>query len=226
MICFKRAQLVGADSTTLPSKHWNMRSRRHHASGTRCSWSSTPRLIQNRPSLSRRHGDHDERAVHLWQVVREHRHPAPVGVPLRHVGAGDREADQAGSGDQRAQEGTSGVPHPQGHHQGRPRLAAALKCLSSHVVLTGCSVLKRGLTPALSSLFSSSLWWRWASCWSPCWPSPTLRMLRSWAWSTWALTTGPLLWATSAFCLFPLPRSTTCKVSSTLAHFRSKESSV
>lgn len=59
----------------------------------------------------RHHGNDDERTLHIWQAVWEHRHPASVGLPLRHVGAGDREIHQAGPGDQRAQEGAPAVPH-------------------------------------------------------------------------------------------------------------------
>lgn len=56
--------------------------------------------------------------MHLRQTVREHRHPPPVGLPLRHVGEGDREVHQAGSGDQRAQKRAGPVPHPESHHKG------------------------------------------------------------------------------------------------------------
>lgn len=57
-----------------------------------------------------------------------------------------------------------------------------------------------------------SLWWQWASCWWPCWPSHTLRAPHSWVWSTWALITGRPPSATSACCPCPSPRSTICKV--------------
>lgn len=69
----------------------------------------------------RHYGNDDERTLHIWQAVWEHRHPASVGLPLWHVGAGDREVHQAGPGDQRAQEGAPAVPHPEGHHKGQPR---------------------------------------------------------------------------------------------------------
>lgn len=90
----------------------------HHAPERQRSWGLTDNL-PSKHFWGRCHGNDDEWAVYLRQTVREHRHSPAVGLPLWHVGEGDREVHQAGSGDQRAQERTSPVSHPASHHQGQ-----------------------------------------------------------------------------------------------------------